>query len=452
MKKMKTTINFNTIMKQFLVALGLFVGLFVSAQKKWTLQECVDYALENNITVKQGENTLLINEQDIIAAKGNFLPNVSGNAGHSITIGNAEIFPGQFVDRTANSTNIGVSANQTIFNGFRNTYIKRQALLTLESNELELARIKDDISLNVVNAYLNVLFNKENLETALAQYEFSQKQLDQVKELVEAGSQAQVDIYDAEATLATDKQSITTADNNYNLALLSLSQFLQVPYEGFEVDIIDVDTPSNNLLYNDVKPILDFAYENRNEIKVAEKNIENSKLSTEISKSGFYPTVTGGYSFGSNVFFTNLQDTEASFFNQLNDQKSHGFRINVSIPIFSRYQNRTAVAQSVIREENALLNLEQEKLNLEATIQRAFADAKAGFNNYLAAKESLESQQLAFDNSQERYNIGSLNSFDLEQSRIRLINAQNSLTNAKYDFVFRTKVLDFYIGKPITVD
>jgi len=218
------------------------------------------------------------------------------------------------------------------------------------------------------------------------------------------------------------------------------------------VAIINVDTPSNNLLYNDVKPILEFAYQNRNEIKVAEKNIENAKVSTEISKSGFYPTVTGGYTLGTNVFYTNLINTEDTFFNQINDQKSHRFSVNINIPIFSRFQNKTAVAQSKIREENAMLNLEQQKLNLEATIQRAFADAKAAFNSYLAAKESLESQQLAFDNSQERYTIGGMNAFDLEQARIRLINAQNSLTNAKYDFVFRTKVLDFYIGKPIIVD
>ncbi len=449
---MKITTNTTSIMKQCIFAIALLVGLSVSAQKKWTLQECVNHALENNITVRQGQNTILINEQDVVAAKGNFLPSVSGNAGHVLSLGNRELFPGQFVDRTDNSTFISVGANQTIFNGFRNLNLKKQAQLTLESNELELARIKDDISLNVVNAYLNVLFNKENLETAQAQVEFSKGQVDQVKELVEVGSQAQVDVYDAEATLATDKQNQTTAENNYNLALLSLSQLLQIPFDGFEVDIIDVDTPSNNLLYNDVNPILDYAFQNRNEIKVAEKNIENAKVGTEISKSGFYPTVTGGYTLGTNVFYTNLIDTEDAFFNQINDQKSHRFNINVNIPIFSRFQNKTAVAQSKIREENALLNLEQQKLNLESTIQRAFADAKAAFNSYLAAKESLESQQLAFDNSQERYNLGSMNAFNLEQARIRLINAQNSLTNAKYDFVFRTKVLDFFIGKPITVD
>ena len=451
---MKMTINIlvQKFMKKFSVIVLCLVALQVHAQKKWTLQECVNHALENNITVKQGENSILSIEQDIVAAKGNFLPSVSSSLGHVLSLGNRELFPGQFVDRTDNSTFFSVSANQTIFNGFRNLNLRKQAALTLESNELELARIKDDISLNVVNAYLNVLFNRENLETAQAQYSFSEKQLEQVNKLVEAGVQPRANIYDAEATLANDSQSVTVAQNNFDLALLTLSQFLQVPFQGFDVEIIEVDSPSEALLYNEVTPVLNFALENRNEIKVAEKNIENAKLGTELSKSGFYPTVTGGYTFGTNVFYTNLIDTEAAFFDQVNDQKSHRFNINVNIPIFSGYQNKTSVAKSRIQEENSKLNLEQTKLNLESTIQRAFTDAKAAFRTYEAAKTSLKAQELAFENSQERYDIGGMNAFDLEQARIRLINAQNSLTNAKYDFVFKTKVLDFYMGKPVTTN
>ena len=302
----------------------------------------------------------------------------------------------------------------------------------------------------MVNSYLNILFNKENLETAKVQYEFSKKQLNQVQELVDAGVQPEANIYDAQATLSRDLQSVTVAENNYELSLLTLSQLLQLPFQGFDVKVIEIDNPSAELMYNDVTPILNYAFENRNEIKVAEKNIENSKIGTEISKSGFYPTVSAGYTLGSNVFFTNLITTEESFFNQLNQQKGHRFNVNVSIPIFSRFQNKTAVARAKIQEENALLGLEQSKLALESNIQRAFTDAKSAFRAYEAAKVSLESQKLAFGNAEERYNIGMMNAFDLEQSRLRLVNAEASLINAKYDFVFKTKVLDFYLGKPIT--
>ncbi len=433
------------------LALTAFIGFSALAQEKaWTLRECVTHALENNITVKRAENTLRINEQDTKEAKGQFLPSVSGSVGHSLSLGNAELFPGQFVDRTANSTSLSVGGSYTIFNGFRRTNLYKQSLLIIESNDLELNRIKDDISLNVVNSYLNILFNKERLETAQAQYAFTEKQLQQVKDLVEAGVQPRANIYDAEATLSNDSQSVTVAENNYNLALLTLSQLLQVPYEGFEVQIIEIDNPSAALMYSDIKPILEYAYANRSEIKVAEKNIENAKLGTEVSKGGFLPTASLNYSYGSNAFFTNLSGNEDAFFNQLNDQKAHSFSLNVNIPIFSQFRNKTAVAKSKIREENSQLDLDQAKLTLESNIQRAFTDAQAALKTYEAATKSMESQELSFGNAQERYNIGAMNAFELEQARIRLINAESSLINAKYDFVFKTKVLDFYLGKPIT--
>ena len=223
----------------------LFVCVCVSSfaqNKKWTLRECVDYALEHNITVQQSENTLLLNEQDIIASRGNFLPSLNASASQSLSLGNVELFPGTFADRTFHSTNAGFNVSQTVFNGFQNTNLYKQSKLSLETNKLELERIKDDISLNVVNAYLNILFNKENLETAKAQYEFTNKQLAQVKDLVDAGVQPKANIFDAEATLSADSQSVTIAENNFNLSLLTLSQLLQVPYNGFDVEIIEINS------------------------------------------------------------------------------------------------------------------------------------------------------------------------------------------------------------------
>jgi outer membrane protein len=440
-------------MKNSIIISVFFVSALCFSQKKWTLQECVTYALDNNITIRKAENTLLINDQDIIASRGSFLPTVTGSASHGLSLGQAQLFEGSFVNRTSNSTNLGIRVSENVFNGFRTTNLYKQAQLNLETSQLELARIKDDISLNVANSYLNVLFNKEQLETAKAQYNFSVKQLQQVKDLVDAGTQPRVDIYDAEATLANDEQAVTVAQNNYTLALLSLSQLLQLPFEGFDVQVIEIDSPSEALLYNNVSPILEYAFANRNEIKIAEKNIDNSEINTQLSKAGFLPSVSLGYSFGTNVFYTNASNiVEESFIRQLNNNKGHNFNLNVNIPIFSQFQNKTAVAKSLIREDNAKMDLDQAKLDLEANIQRAFTDAQAAFKTYEAAKKSLQAQELSFNNSQERFNIGAMNSFELEQSRIRYINAQSSLINAKYDFVFKTKVLDFYMGKRITLD
>jgi len=420
--------------------------------KKWSLKDCVNHALQNNISVKQSTNSLLINEQDVLQAKGQFLPAINASLGQRLSIGSGfdPVTNQRINNQTTHSFNYNIGVNQTIFNGFRTLNLYKQSLLNLETSKLELNRIKDDIALNVVNAYLNVLFNKERLEMASNQYLFSKKQLDQITSLVEAGVQPKVNIYDAQATLSNDAQNVTLANNNYNLSLLSLSQLLQIKDNNFEIEILQVDTPSKALLYNAVDPILNYALEHRNEIKIAEKNIENAALNVDVSKSGYYPTVTAGYGFGS-VWSESKNDfIRQAFFRELDLNKGHNFNLNVNIPIFSRYQNKTSVARAKIRATNSALNLQQAKLNLESNIQLAFADAQAAFKTYQGAKKTLEAQELSFKNAQERYQLGAINTFDLDQSRVRFVNAQSALINAKYDFVFKTKILDFYIGKPLT--
>ena len=440
-------------MKHILIFSLVFSFCNTYAQnKKWSLKDCVNHALQNNISVKQSTNSLLINEQDVLQAKGQFLPALNASLGQRLSIGSGfdPVTNQRINNQTTHSFNYNIGVNQTIFNGFRTLNLYKQSLLNLETSKLELNRIKDDIALNVVNAYLNVLFNKERLEMASNQYLFSKKQLDQITSLVEAGVQPKVNIYDAQATLSNDAQNVTLANNNYNLSLLSLSQLLQIKDNNFEIEILQVDTPSKALLYNAVDPILNYALEHRNEIKIAEKNIENAALNVDVSKSGYYPTVTAGYGFGS-VWSESKNDfIRQAFFRELDLNKGHNFNLNVNIPIFSRYQNKTSVARAKIRATNSALNLQQAKLNLESNIQLAFADAQAAFKTYQGAKKTLEAQELSFKNAQERYQLGAINTFDLDQSRVRFVNAQSALINAKYDFVFKTKILDFYIGKPLT--
>ena len=418
----------------------------ISQEKLWDLQQCVDYALENNISILQAQNTILSNDQDIIASKGNFLPSLSSNLNQSMSIGTVELYPGEFADRTFNSSSVGFNLSQSVFNGFRNLNVLRQSKVNLERSENELNKIKDDVSLNVANNYLNILFSKENLALAKSQYEFSSKQLEQVRNLVEAGVQPQANIIDAEATLSLDEQNLTTAKNNYKLSLLNLAQLLQIPLEGFNIVSIDIEVPSENLLYTDIEPVLNYALVNRNEIKVANNNIDLAKLNTKISKSAYLPSVSFGYGFNASANFSNLS-SDNSFFQQINDNKGHSLNMNISVPIFSRNQIKTNVAKSRIQENNTDLGLIQAKLNVEATVQRAYTDASAALKSYQAAKKSLQSQEIAFENSQQRYQLGAINTIDLEQVRFRLLNANSSLINSKYDFIFKIKVLDFYMGK-----
>ena len=451
-------------MKKLIAVIALTISsVSIAQEKQWSLQECVNYALEHNISVQTTELTNKTNQQEIIAAKGRFLPSLGVNGSHSLSVGPREITTNNFVDRTINTTNVSANVSQTIFDGYRNTNLYHQAKLNLESSQLELSRIKDDVSLNVVNAYLNILFNQENLNVAVAQVAFSKAQVGQVQELVDAGVQPRGNLLDVEATLSNDEQRLIAAENNLALAKLTLAQLLQLPSAGFEVETVTVGIPSEALLYNESKSIYNVAVENRNEIKVAEKNIEIAEYGTKIAKAGYYPTLTFSYGYGSRANFINsvgpidagggniiqLPDNDLALFRQLDKNKGHNFNVNLSIPIFSRFQNKTNVAKAKIQQENAQLNLEQAKLTLQSNIERAFTDARAALKTYVAAQKSRESQKLAFDNAQERFNIGAMNSFDLEQTRNRLINAEASLINAKYDFVFKTKVLDFYAGKSL---
>tara|TARA_B100001287_G_scaffold72216_1_gene59783 strand:+ start:3207 stop:4517 length:1311 start_codon:yes stop_codon:yes gene_type:complete len=431
--------------KLFTIAL-LLINFSFAQNNIWTLEECVNHALENNISILQAKNSLLTAEQDIVNARGNFLPSINSNISGGASYGNIQLYAGEFADREFYSTSLGVGLSQNIFNGFRNINLLNQSKISLERNQFDLAKLKDDISLNVANAYLNVLFNKENLELANSQVKFSEFQVEQVKTLVDSGSEPKSTLIETQATYSRDIQNLTIAENNHDLSLLTLSQLLQLPYENFDIEVIEIDTPSANLMYNDIQPILNYAMENRNEIKVAERDIELAKLGTKISKSAYLPNISMGYGFSATANFSNLTDDD-DFIDQINDNKGHSVNMNISIPIFNRNQTKAQVKKSKIQEETINLALDQVKINLESTIQRAFTDAKAALKSFEAAQVSLGSQELAFKNSQERFSLGALNSFDLEQSRIRLLNARSSLINAKYDFIFKTKVLDYYIGK-----
>ena len=221
--------------KIFIVFL-LMMSYSLGQNNLWTLEECVNHALENNITILQAKNSLLSSEQDIVSAKGNFLPAVNSNISGGASLGNIEVFPGEFRDREFYSTSLGLGFSQSVFNGFRNINLLNQSKLSLERNQYELEKLKDDISLNVANAYLNVLFNKENLDLANSQVEFSKFQVSQVQTLVEAGSEPMSTLIETQATYSRDIQNLTIAENSriilfiYDKERDSLEEFLKNRY------------------------------------------------------------------------------------------------------------------------------------------------------------------------------------------------------------------------------
>lgn len=434
--------------------------------KVWTLKECVDYTLENNIRVKQTQLDVNTADENLVTAKGNFLPNLSGAASQNYNFGSFIDQDQRRISTDARGNTFGLNTGVILFNGFQNTSVYKQAKLGIESSKLQLAILRDNISLNVVNQYLSVLLNKENLKVANDQIDVTRKRLDQVKELVDSGVRPKADLFDVQAQLASDQEQLTNVKNNVDLALLSLAQLLQVSHRGFDVEDMLMQLPEVLLEHKSADDIYDFAMTTRPEIKQAELNIEDSQLGIDIAKSAYYPTL----SFGAGMF-TSYQHQQGQddvrpivdpdnppniifipngFGQQINDNLGYNFGFNLNVPIFNRLQTKANVTRAEINNERIAYALEQEKQTLRTNIEQAYADAKAAFNQFESSKLSLDAQNESFKNAQESYNLGVMNAFEFEQVRNRLINAESNLINSKYNFVFKTKVLDFYLGKPLT--
>ena len=385
----------------------LLVSILSYSQKKWTLKECVDHALKNNIQVKINELNVQVAEKDVKSNKANFLPSVNASTGGSLNFGST--FDPVSNDRVSTTTfggslSLGVSYN--IFNGFRNLNTYKQAKLGVERSKLDLEVIENDIALRVVNTYLNVLFAKENLEVAKFQADISKKQIERAQAQFDTGSIPKGDLLNIQSTAANDAQSVVSQENGLNIALLNLSQLLQVEYEGFEVASIEIGSPSAALLYSSSNEVYQKALKNRPEIERAKLNIQNSELGIEVARSGYLPSISTSANIGSNYGF-NLDlppgFSNTGLFTQLDNNLGYGLGFNISIPVFNGFRNDASVERSKIQKLISENNLEIEKLSLKQTIEQAFLDAKAAAKTFEAASISLESQNEAFKNAQASY-------------------------------------------------
>ena len=437
-----------TLKTKFILTVAIFTSLASFSQKKWTLKECVDQALEKNISVQQSKLNLKLATKDVAIANGNFLPNVIGGSSGNFNSGLSPDRNGVLTNTNNFNGSFSLRSSGTIFNGYRNTNTYKQAQLGVLSSEFNLKKIENDISLFVVNGYLNVLFAKENLNVANVQYEISAKQIEAVKSRFEAGVVAKGEVLNIQSTAAANLQSVIAQENVLNLALLNLAQTIQVPIDNFDVAPIELGTPSENLLYTNSDIVFEKSLLNRPEIEIAKLAIESADLSIEIAKSAYKPTLTYSLSAGTSYYhqFNNLLPTRFNddFISQTADRFQYGIGFNVSVPIFNRFQTKNNVAKSKINKEISITRLENEKIQLKQTIEQAFLDVKAAAKSYQAAKISLAAQEEAFKNSQQRYNFGDMTLFDFDQVRTRLVNAEGTMIRSKYDYVFKTKILQFY--------
>ncbi len=446
--------------KLTLLLLLFSAGTLFAQQKKWTLEECILHAEENNITIAQFELDLENASLDISNAQGNFLPNLNGQLSASNNVG-FSIVPGTNAPTTESTfrANGGVSSNVTLFNGLQNLNQLRRAKLNAIASQYRLDDLKDDIRLAVANAYLTIISNKETLTTQKAQYAVTEQDLKRTAELVEAGVLPRGDLLEIESTAAGQEQAIVNSQNLVLISRISLAQLLQISdYESFDVAEVDYEVPPSEVLNLSPKEIFAKALTFRNDIKFSETNVEIAAKDLQISKGAFLPTLSGffnyssGYSNRNQIPDVNNQLFRPDFIDQLwiFDGISYGAQLN--IPIFNRFVNKNNVKRAKIGVQRAELQLEQNKLDLETNINQAYVDVNNFAKAYEAAQKTLEARRLAYDYSKERYDVGLMNAFDFSQAQSRVDNAEANVVRTKYDYIFRLKVLEFYFGIPIKLN
>jgi outer membrane protein len=437
-----------------IISLGLLNSFSAQETKVWTLKECVAYALENNISVKQSELDKVSSLEDVKAAKWNFAPNLNANVSQNFNFGSSISVSGARIPADFRSNNFGVNSSVNLFDGFANIQNLKQSQLGVQIQDAAIAKMKNDIALNVVNAYLQIMFAQEQLIVAESQLSISKKQVKRIEELVNAGVSPQGDLLNIKSTLANDNQSLIVADNGLLIANLNLTQLLQLETTEIKVAKESLDLQDQTILGIGVSVIYNKATEMFPEIKLAELTILSAQKGIKIAQANYYPTLS--MSFGMNSAYQHRQSTTDIspflFSEQLDDNFGQSIGFSLNIPLFNRYQFKSAVNKSKINVQQVEYNLESERLRLQQTIQNAYTDALASSKSYDAATITVEAQTKAFEYAQERFKAGAINSFDFNQSKNNLIGAQSQLIRSKYDFMFKLKVLEFYYGIPFVAE
>ncbi|WP_418637344.1 TolC family protein [Winogradskyella sp.] len=443
-------------MKKQIIIIFLFLGVIAQAQnKKWTLLECVNYALENNISIKQSDLDVDLADIDKKQASSNFLPNLNSNVSYNINTG-ANINPAtnQFENNTFKSASSGLNSSINIFSGLSNWKTLQRAKINKIASEYRLEKMKDDISLIVANSFLQILANREQLKVLQSQNNLTKENLENTQELVNAGVLPQGDLLEIRATDATQAQQIIAAENALFLSKLGLAQTLQLKdYESFDIADDDYGLVPADILDKDASEIVAKAKEEVNDIKIAQTSFELAQKDLELARTSYYPTLSGFLGYNTRWASTQIDPLtggDIPFVDQLYifDGTSVGLQLNV--PIFNRFNVRNNVKRSKVNVERLKYQLEQTEIDLESTVYQAYNDAKNSKKAYEAALQTEEARRLAFEYAKERYDVGLSNAFDFNQSRATYENSQSDVVRTKYDYIFRLKILEFYFGLPIT--
>jgi outer membrane protein len=389
------------------------------------------------------------------------LPNLNANGTNIWNWGQTvDRYTNQFAQTNIRSNNFSISTNVTLFNGLTMTNTVRQNNISLLASNYDLDVLKNNISLTVAGYYLDILFNMELLDVAKEQFDITASQVSRIQKMVDAGSSAKGDLLNIQAQSSADELTVVDAENRLAISKLSLQQVIDLPVsKDFIVEkpqLKAVEAPKEVLT---PEQIYDFALVKRPEIKSADLRVQIAEKSLSIARGMMSPSLTfggtwaTGYSGAYEEYDSTTQTMSTKPFSdqlKVNDNKSIGF--NLSIPIFNGWQGRTAVTNAKIQKSQAELDLEIRKRDLRKTIEQSYADAVAALKKYRASEQKVSAQEESFKYTQQKFDVGMLTSFDFNTAKKDLAKAQSDLLQAKYDFIFKTTILDFYMGRPISIN
>ena len=428
-------------------------GLSAQAQEGWTLRQCIDYAIEHNIDIRRTANTAEQSEVSVNTAKWARLPSLNGSAGQSWNWGRTQTaikdettgdYSTVYVNTNSNSTSMSVSTNIPIFTGLEIPNQYALAKLNFKAAMADLEKAKEDISINIASAYLQVLFNKELHQVSLGQVELSKEQLARISRLAELGKASPAEVAEAKARVAQDEMNAVQADNNYQLALLDLSQLIELETpEGFTLaapavtlDLLPLTPPDE---------VYQTALTTKAAVQAAQYRLEGSKHNIRIAQSDFYPQLNLNGSLGTNYYST----LDRNFSQQLRDNFSKYVGFSLSVPIFNRFSTRNRVRTARLQKENYSLQLDNVKKTLYKEIQQAWYTALASESKYTSSSTASNASAEAFRLMSEKYDNGKATAVEYNEAKQNLMKAQSDELQAKYEYLFRTKILDFYKGVPI---
>lgn len=439
--------------KKIFLPIAILGFASVQAQERWTLRQCIDYAVEHNIDIRRTANDAEQSAVNVNTAKWARLPNLNANAGQSWNWGRTQTavkekdtgdYSTVYVNTSSNGTNMGISTSIPVFTGLGIPNQYALAKLNLKAAMADLEKAKEDISINIASAYLQALFNEELHRVALGQVQLSKEQYDRIDRLAQIGKASPAEVAEAKSRVAQDEMNVVQTFNNYRLALLSLSQLIELETpEGFALE-----SPAVNLELRPLTPpdeIFQTALVSKPSILAAQFRLEGSKHNIRIAQSNFYPQLTLNGSLGTNYYST----IDRTFSQQMNDNFSKYVGLSLSVPIFNRLATRNRVRTARLQRENYALQLDNTKKVLYKEIQQAWYKATAAESKYTSSHVAALASEESFRLMSEKYENGKANAVEYNESKQNLMKAQSDELQAKYDYLFSSKILDYYKGIPI---